>query len=154
MRLRDGRSSTLLLALPLVLSVHPPIRPAQETQPLPKELREAKTAYIMKSGVDPRVLDRLTKELADWKRFTLTDDLKAADIVIILSEEQLEAKGGSAPTRIVLTIAAGLGGPPLWTDKERGGITTGAVANLVKRLKDRFQKADKAGRTVNQTVMH
>ena len=36
-----------------------------------------------------------------------------------------------------------LDGPTVWTDKERSGITTAAAANLVKRLKDGLQKADK-----------
>ena len=116
----------------------------QDKQVIPKELREAKTAYLMKSGVEPRLLGRFTKEIDDWKRFALTEDLSAADIAMTLSEQYLEARGGQpAPVMIVLTITKGLGGPTLWTDKERSGVTTAAAANLVKRLKDGLKKADK-----------
>jgi len=128
----------------LTLSIFSAADARQDKQVIPKELREARSAYLMKSGVDPRLLDRFTKEISDWKRFALTDDLKAADVLMTLSEQYLEAKGGQpAPVMIVLTITQGLGGPTLWTDKERSGVTTGAAANLVKRLKDRLQKADK-----------
>ena len=125
----------------LTLSVFSAAVAQQDKQPIAKELREAKSAHLMKSGVDPRLLDRFTKEITDWKRFTLTDDLKAADVMMTLSEEYLEAKGGQRPpVMIVLTITHGLGGPALWTDKERSGVTTGAAANLVKRLKDGLQR--------------
>ena len=42
---------------------------------------------------------RFEKEIKAWKRFALTDDLKAADIVMTLSEETLEAKGHRAKRR-------------------------------------------------------
>ena len=140
MRFPHVRAFAMVVGLLVV--VEPAVGATQDKQPIAKELREAKTAYLMKYGVDPRLLDRFSKEIAAWKRFALTDDLKSADIVMTLSEEQLEAKGGApAPTLIVLTVAAGAGGPTVWTDKERSGVTTGAAANLVKRLRDRLEKA-------------
>ena len=114
----------------------------QTSQPIAKELSEAKTVYLMKSGADLRFVERFEREIKAWKRFALTDDLKAADIVMTLSEEALDAKGGApAPIHIILTITGRVADPPLWRDSERSGVTTAAAANLAKRLRDRLEKA-------------
>ena len=134
----------------IVLLLAPAQTVSARQQPIPQQLKQAKSAYLMMTGVDPRLLDRFAKEVTAWKRFLLVDDLKKAEIVCTLSEEQLDAKGGAPPpTLIVLTITEGLGGPTLWTDKERSGVTTGAVANLVKRLKDKLDKPDRSARLLS-----
>ena len=128
--------------LTLLLAIVTAVTAGQTAPPTFKELREAKTAYLLNSGVDGRTLDRFTRELKAWKRFVLIDDLKSADVVITLSEKVLEPKGGApAPIHIVLAIGVGPADASLYADEERSGVTTAAAANLVKRLRDRLEKA-------------
>lgn len=99
--------------------------------PVPKALREAKTAYLVNDGTSLSFIDRLADELRIWGRFKLVDSAKQADITMTLSKWRFFG------LRLVITAADDP--HPLWNVTERAGPTSGAAANLVKQLRERLE---------------
>jgi hypothetical protein len=60
---------------------------AVDPAPLPKEIRTAKTVFVLNQGIEPGTMDVVYDEIRKWTRWTLTDDQEKADLVIALSAQ-------------------------------------------------------------------
>jgi len=128
------------------------------------KMKAAKTAYFGDKTGDDATRDETLAELKKWGRFTLVDDPKKADVVILLSADAyhggdiLLASGETgkmedgnlkkdpvpnlnspAPTRdAYLSVIDAKSGDLLWSESHAwGGVLTGknsAGARLVKKL--------------------
>lgn len=72
-------SIALIATLPSVLAVEP--------APLPKEIRLAKTVFVVNQGIEPGTMDVVYDEIRKWSRWTLTDEQENADLVVVLSAQ-------------------------------------------------------------------
>ncbi len=68
----------ILVALPLL---------AVDPAPLPKVVREAKKLFIVNENVEDSIHDRVYDIFRHWSRWTLVDDQKDADIIVVLSAQ-------------------------------------------------------------------
>ena len=60
---------------------------AVDPAPLPKEIRTAKTVFVLNQGIEPGTMDVVYDEIRKWSRWTLTDEHERADLVIVLSAQ-------------------------------------------------------------------
>jgi len=78
MKTRSLALAQLLASLVLFLAV-PAL--AQKYAPLPKQITEAKTVYLVNQTIEPKVADKAYKELRSWGRLEVVDDMEKADLV-------------------------------------------------------------------------
>src|ERR1039458_1470633 len=71
--------SALAATLPSAWAVNP--------APLPKEIRTAKTVFVLNQGIEPGTMDVVYDEISKWSHWTLTDEHEKADLVIVLSAQ-------------------------------------------------------------------
>ena len=64
---------------------------AVDPAPLPKEIRTAKTVFVLNQGIEPGTMDVVYDELRKWSHWTLTDDHENADLIIVLSAQNYVA---------------------------------------------------------------
>jgi hypothetical protein len=113
--------------------------------PLPKQLLEAKTAYIQNLSGSSATLDRCYSELSKWGRFQLVADPKEADIIFQL--------GSADESRYTDLAVVGRDGSILWTSsKESGAVIPGvrpipglrpAIKSEIKELRKRMEESSK-----------
>lgn len=60
---------------------------AVDPAPLPKELREAKTVYIVNQGAEDSILDHVYDRLSKWSRWSVTTEREKADVIVVLSAQ-------------------------------------------------------------------
>lgn len=77
MRTILGVCFALVATLPISWAVNP--------APLPKEIRAAKTVFVLSQGIEPGTMDVVYDEISKWPRWILTDDHEKADLIIVLS---------------------------------------------------------------------
>ena len=100
--------------------------------PTPRALVDAKTAYMVNAGAGQGTFDDLADEMRKWGRFTLVDDPSSADITITLGG-LIAFKGWP------MTITKTGDTVPLWTDKQKKGLTKNVAQSLVKSLRERLE---------------
>lgn len=100
--------------------------------PIPRALVDAKTAYLVNAGAGQGTFDDLANALTKWGRFALVDDPAKADVTITLGG--LQAFKGWP-----LTITTTTGQTPLYTDKQKKGLTKNVADSLVKQLRERLE---------------
>lgn len=86
-------------ALALTLSAAWAANPA----PLPKEIRTAKTVFVLNQGIEPGTMDVVYDEISKWSRWTLTDEHEKADLIIVLSFAGMANLGTSSATATATT---------------------------------------------------
>jgi hypothetical protein len=69
----------ILAGLPAAWAVDP--------APLPKEIRTAKTVFVLNQGIEAGTMDVVYDEIRKWSHWTLTDDHEKADLIIVLSAQ-------------------------------------------------------------------
>jgi len=67
-------------AMPAAWAVNP--------APLPKEIRAARTLFIVNQGIEPGTMDVVYDEISKWSRWILIDDREKADVVVVLSAQR------------------------------------------------------------------
>lgn len=150
-----------LLCLPLA---------AEEAKPL-ADISEAKTACLVNRGTDLKMMDDVREKLQQWGRWKLVSHPEEADILILLSNEEI-ASGVDGPVASG-NYAAGSSnaiGLPLViqkvfisiVDRESGDILTfasairrrhlisGLPAYLVGSLKSQIEKHESRAARVSQ----
>lgn len=70
----------------LVLALGVPLL-AVDPAPLPKVMREAKTAYAVNEGIEPKMFDHVYDQLKRWGHWQLVDDASQADVIVVLSSQ-------------------------------------------------------------------
>src|ERR1039458_6566148 len=60
---------------------------AVDPAPLPKEIRMAKTVFVLNQGIEPGTMDVVYDEIRKWSHWTLTDEHEKADLIIVLSAQ-------------------------------------------------------------------
>ena len=74
----------LFLAILVIASI-PAL--AVEPAPLPRELQQAKKIFIVNSGVENSIQDRVYDMFSKWNRWTVVDSPEEADVIAILSRQ-------------------------------------------------------------------
>ncbi len=144
-----------LLCLPLA---------AKEIRSL-TDISEAKTAYLVNQGTDLGTVDDVREKLQEWGRWKLVSHPEEADLLLILSEQEIAAGSvstasgyatgsGHYATGSSTAIAAGIAIPKVFlsaVDRQSGNIFTfvsavrrrhigGSPAYLVSQLKGQIEK--------------
>ena len=70
----------------VVLALGAPLL-AVDPAPLPKVMREAKTAYAVNAGIEPKTFDHVYDQLRKWGHWQLVDEASKADIIVVLSSQ-------------------------------------------------------------------
>jgi hypothetical protein len=60
---------------------------AVDPAPLPKVMREAKTAYAVNAGIEPKTFDHVYDQLRQWGHWQLVDEASKADVIVVLSSQ-------------------------------------------------------------------
>jgi hypothetical protein len=98
--------------------------------PIPKALKEAKTAYLVNEGVKGETFARLAKELRSWNRFSLVDDASKADVIISM-------KHPIGPGGAYLSVVSTSDHTTLWGQNSGLSWSEGTMASkLVKNLRE------------------
>lgn len=131
--------------------------------PLPPELMQAKTIYILNESGAAALSDKCYSELTEWGRFKIVNDPKAADLVFRIStasrttgyHADTNSDGDTSHTNIRANVASqttieviqSSSGQILWSDsKAWGGLYTGfrsATKSVVKDLRKRIDEQEK-----------
>jgi len=135
----------LSIAVALVVALS-----SQKYAPLPSELVDAKTVYLVNKNSDLKNWDRLYRDLAKWGRFTIVKSKEEADITLTVSMTS-EGGGAAATTVAGIMVAVPLARwtvfmditqtksrETLWSDAVT--YSSGATGKLVSNLKDRMPK--------------
>ncbi len=93
-----------ILGLCFVLAATLPTTWAVDPAPLPKEIRTAKTIFVLSQGIEPGTTDVVYDEISKWPRWRLTDDREKADLIVVLSAQSYVY--GMAATAIATTTVA------------------------------------------------
>ena len=76
-----------ILRVVFVLAVTLPSAWSVDPAPLPKEIKAAKTLFVLNQGLEPGTMDVVYNEINKWPRWTLTDEREKADLIIVLSAQ-------------------------------------------------------------------
>jgi hypothetical protein len=60
---------------------------AVDPAPLPKVMREAKKAYPVNGGIEPKTFDHVYDQLKKWGHWQLVDEASQADVIVVLSSQ-------------------------------------------------------------------
>jgi len=60
---------------------------AVDPAPLPKEIRTARTVFVLNQGIEPGTMDVVYDQILKWSHWTLTDEHEKADLIIVLSAQ-------------------------------------------------------------------
>jgi hypothetical protein len=104
--------------------------------PVPKALREAKTVYLINEGASESMFDGLAKDLQKWGRWELVDEASRADLTITIG-------GLKAFKGWPMTIRS-TDGTPVWSDRQKRGITTSVTEAMVKKLRERLERSERS----------
>jgi hypothetical protein len=77
------RTALACFALAAILPAAWAVDPA----PLPKEIRTAKTVFVLNQGIEPGTKGVVYDEIRKWSHCTLTDEHENADLMIVLSAQ-------------------------------------------------------------------
>lgn len=126
---------------------------AQKYAPLPKEITDAKTIYILNLTGAPESLDAAYKELRSWKRFEILNEKDKADLIFVLAVSESADSGAIAmplfggivmvPTRTGFTTlhifnSSKPDARPIWSVTRSWG--QGGTKSCIKELRKRFTK--------------
>jgi len=75
----------ILACAVLVLGTMPLL--AVDPAPLPKVMREAKKAYAVNVGIEPKTFDHVYDQLKKWGHWQLVDEASQADVIVVLSSQ-------------------------------------------------------------------
>jgi hypothetical protein len=75
----------IVLSVLVLLGLAVPAAWGIDPAPLPKEVKTARTAYILDLGVEPAILDNVYDQIKKWSRWILVDEREKADLLIVLS---------------------------------------------------------------------
>ena len=82
---------------------------AVEPAPLPLELQKAKKIFIVNSGVENSILDRVYDMFSKWNRWTMVNSPEEADVIAILSRRDNVAIVESRTSSTTATAAVSPG---------------------------------------------
>ena len=121
-----------------------------KTPPIPEELLNAKTAFVVNRGASVKDFEKLCNLLKEWGRFEIVQDQKNADIVFTIST-RLESRIVQSPNVGVgggttnvqgqvnyLTILDARDLTQLWSDQTSGDSKD--PRQLVNNLKNKMKK--------------
>jgi hypothetical protein len=60
---------------------------AVDPAPLPKEIRTARTVFVLNQGIEPGTMDVVYDEIRKWSHWALTDEHEKADLIVVLSAQ-------------------------------------------------------------------
>ncbi|MEO8681989.1 MAG: hypothetical protein ABI665_23275 [Vicinamibacterales bacterium] len=128
----------LLLIAALVLAVGCVSSLVAEDLPIPSALKDARTVYVVNTGVNPHIVDNSLKALRTWNRWALVADAKDADITLTLSSQPTKHvynwfSGGMIPVNMSFLTITGADGTALYGTTFVGNPKK-QFAQLAKRL--------------------
>lgn len=135
----QNRAVHRLLVLPLLLA---PVACAQGYAPLPKELLDAKTIYIVNDTGWPKIADKAFKELQKWGRFIVVNDIREADVIFRFRGARLTLGGISRSNDVTLAIfLRDSPETPIWSITESGTLLVSNNAkDCIRQLRKRMPK--------------
>ncbi len=130
---------------------------AQKYAPLPKQITEAKTVYLLNQTIEPKVADKAYKELQSWGHFEVVDDMEKADLVFRFRHPSSDAffivplgtgvVGGSIQSR---AVRLDIFDPktsrefPIWSITKGGTwLVSNSGKDCIKELRKRFPEEKK-----------
>lgn len=130
-----------LLALTLLLAS---ALTAQNYAPLPKELVDAKTVFIVNETGWPKIADKAYKELKVWDRFIVVNDAREADVIFRFRGARLTLGGISRSNDVTLAIfLKDSPDKPIWSITESGALLVSNNAkDCIRQLRKRMPKDD------------
>lgn len=123
---------------------------SQKYAPLPNDITNAKTVYLVNQTIEPKVADKAWKELQKWGRFEVVDDMEKADLVFRFRHPSRDAFAvipfGPGVVRndfVMLEIFNPQKSKqfPLWTVTKGGTLlVSNSGKDCIKELRKRFPK--------------
>jgi hypothetical protein len=120
--------------------------------PLPSELMQAKSVYVLNAAASRKDARECAEELSTWGRFKLVTDPKDADVIFRLSSGI--ANGGIRVTNtsvssrsyymVTIYVLQRASGNVLWSDSRAQQLFSSAAKSVVKELRKRVAEQDKA----------
>ena len=125
---------------------------ARKHVPVPSELMQAKSVYILNAAASSKDARECAEELSTWGRFKLVSDPKDADVIFRLSSGIVN--GGMRVTNtsvsstlnymVTIQVLQRASGNVLWSDTRAQQLFSSAAKSVVKELRKRMAELDKA----------
>ena len=125
---------------------------ARKHAPVPSELMQAKSVYILNAAASSKDARECAEELSTWGRFKLVSDPKDADVIFRLSSGIVN--GGMRVTNtsvsstlnymVTIQVLQRASGNVLWSDTRAQQLFGSAAKSVVKELRKRVADQDKA----------